>query len=178
MGIELPRARTSPRSRILLVVLGCAACLLLWILQGRSLQTTRAAYLAQFEQATLMRSDAAYIRAMQAAPRLAVDRERPNDALLAQIQGGIEAAGIPVSDWVANEPHAPMRIPQTPFKKMALTCVLQNVSLRQISLLLHQLTTGDPSLLITQLRLTTGNTAPERWNATLSIAYHIYAPMN
>ena len=165
------------RFRSLLLMAACALAMLFSVIQGKSASGQRSSYQDLFAQASQMQMDGAYLRAMVSAPRWAASRERPNDALLAQIQEGLEAAGIPTKDWIANEPHAPVRIPGSPYKKIAHSSLVRNMTMQQLASLVHHLTTRDPSLIVTQLRLMAAvDGEAERWDVTIVLAYYLYAP--
>ena len=172
-----PLAANMRRHLSVLAALALLAAAWCWI-ELRSLRSRRSAFESGVLQLTQMREDVAAIQSLQSAPRLAVDRERPNDELLAEIRQALTAASIPVEAWVGNEPAPPVRLAQTPYKQISLRLFLEGLSLRQLADFAVALSARTAGLSFPSVRLSPAAGADKaKWNADLKMTYLIYAPV-
>ncbi len=169
--IEAPR-------RLLTLLASVLAMLALWcFLESRGAAQRKAGYRDLVAQTERMALDTQAIKALRNAPRLATERQRPNDELLQQVRDALEAAEIPSEHWIGNEPSAPVRVAKTPYKRLNTRLSLENVHLKRLVAFAHTLVAGDPSLTVSGLRVSTPrSTESDGWNVELAISYLIYSP--
>jgi len=164
------------RTWILVAVL-LAGVLWCWR-QSRALASLRDGYSVQVRQVREMRADAAQIQMLGSAPRIATERRKPNDELLAQIGRALQSAGIGTEQWVSSEPQSPVRIPDTPYQRFTLRITLADVSLRQLISFFSTLALHDPTLGIGGIRLTAPQEAGREWDADIMVEYLVYNPIS
>jgi hypothetical protein len=157
---------------------GPCLILLLWCWLGhRSLRTARSTHVSLVAQIEQMRADAQRIELLRTAPRIASERARPNDELLAQVRNALEAAQIPLDKWIGNEPDPAVRVPQSAYKRIGTRLSFEDVDLKSLVTFIHCMLSADPSLSITRMRLTApSDTDTNFWDADLAISYLIYSP--
>lgn len=150
----------------------------LWCwLESKSYADAEATFQSLERQVTAMRADAGIIQELQTAPRIAVERERPNDELLDQIRKALSTAEIPETHWIGNTPSAALRIPESPYKRLSTFLTFKGISLEQIGRLTHALVGTDSSLSIARLKVTAPPDSDSRgWQAELEISYLLYSP--
>ena len=162
------------------VTVTVSVCILLvawcWV-EARCLASRRDSYrvlLAQIEQMSL---DAEKIELLRTAPRLATERERPNDELTAEIRDAMAAVNIPVERWIGNDPLSPVRVPRSPYKRLSVRLLFEELSLRQLVEFSYHLIYTDRTLTIPYLRLFAPHARKdEMWNVDMSLTYLIYSP--
>ena len=161
-------------------MIGAGVCLLLgaWCWMGsRRLESRRGAHQALVAQIEQMNLDADVIQVLRAAPRLATERERPNDELLAEVRDSMAAAKIPLDYWIGNDPAPTVRVPNSPYKRLSVRLMFEELSLRQVVEFAFNLTQMDSALSIPYLRLHAPPRAKdETWNVDLNVDYLIYSP--
>jgi len=156
--------------------IGMLAGVWCWI-DGRSLKSKRSSYHTLLAQVQQMSADADRLTELRTAPRLAIERERPNDELLAEIRDSMAAADIPPERWVANDPSLPVRIPRSPYKRLTVGLSFEEINLRQLVQFAYHLTETDPALSIPHLRLLTPREqSGDTWDVNISLSYLIYSP--
>jgi len=129
---------------------------------------------AQLERMT---EDADGVLRLRTAPRIAVERERPNDELLAEIRDAMERADIPEDLWIGNDPLPPMRIPQSPYKRLATRLRFEALPLKGLVQFAFHLTHADPALSVSSLRLNAPRGRDDdTWDVDLTLSYLIYSP--
>jgi len=169
------RAATVPRLKVLAVLL-LLLCLWCW-LEARALTSNRSSYTHLTAQVEKMNADSAAIRALREAPQLAVERERPNDELLAEVRDAMAAAKVPAESWIGNDPSPAMRIPQSPYKRLSVRLLFEAVDLKRLVAFAHEIVGTDTALTIQSLRLTAPvNRKDDSWNADLVLSYLLYSP--
>ena len=140
-------SNAAERSRWLALLLGLLAMLGLWCwLEVRALSSQRDSHAALLAQVAQMNADVAEILSLRTAPRLATERERPNDELLEEIRVATERAGIASDHWIRNDPSPPVRIPRSPYKRLHTRLSFENVDLRQFVEFLYYLLDADRTL--------------------------------
>ena len=155
---------------------GLIAGLACWLGQ-RSLTSAKEELADSIGRTQQMQADAVQIETLRIAPRLATERVRPNDELIAQVEAAMGAANLPPKHWVANDPAPAVRIPRSPYQQMTVRLSLEDVSLRQVVEFAHALLDKDPGLSIPRLRLTASpKDATDLWNADVGLAYLVYSP--
>jgi hypothetical protein len=126
-----------------------------------------------------MSQDVARIELLRHAPHLAVERQRPNDELLAKVQEAIGDADLPTESWVGNDPQPPVRIPRSPYKRLSVRLVFEEITLRHLVQFAYHLTEADATLSIPHFRLSAPRAqSGETWNVDMTVSYLIYAPYN
>lgn len=166
-----------PKARLgMLACLALLAALWCW-LDYRGLRLQRDSHRSLVSQIERMNADAARIRVLRAAPRLATERERPNDDLLDQVRDAIEHARIPLARWIGNEPSAAVRIPRSPYRRLSTRFSFDGLTMRQLVEFVYQLTELDPSLSIPHVRIhAPASRQGSAWNVDLTLSYLIYSP--
>ena len=176
--IALNNAGLQDVKRPLVLVLGCCALLGAWCwIEASVLESRGSSYRSLVRQLEQMSVDSALVGSLQAQPRLATERERPNDELLAEIQQAMTVANIPASQWVGNDPIQPVRVSRSPYRRLAVRLTFEELTLRQLVQFACHLTEMDTALSIPRLRLSAprgGRT--DAWNVDLSLSYLIYSP--
>jgi len=164
--------------RPLILALGCCALLGAWCwIEASILESRGSSYRSLVKQLEQMSVDSARVRSLRAQPRLATERERPNDELLAQIQQAMTVANIPASHWVGNDPTQPVRVSRSPYRRLAVRLMFEDLTLRQLVQFAYHLTQMDTALSIPRLRLSAPlGTQTDAWNVDLSLSYLIYSP--
>ena len=121
--------------------------------------------------------DAEKVSRLQSAPRLAVDRRRPDDELIAQIQNALDDARISADRWLSTEPSAAMRVRGTAYQEVTTRLSLHAISLRQLANFVFALASDDASLRVAGLRLRQSRVrAADAWDADLAVTYYLYSP--
>jgi hypothetical protein len=129
---------------------------------------------AQLER---MSEDADNILRLRTVPRIAVERERPNDELLAEIRDAMERADIPEGHWIGNDPLPPVRIPQSPYKRLSTRIRFEALPLKGLVQFAFHLTRADPTLGISSLRLGAPRGGDDNtWDVDMTLNYLIYSP--
>lgn len=171
-------AMSSRRHRMSLP-LALVGVLGLWCwMEARTAYSRESTHLALVGQIEQMAADAARIESLATAPRVASERQRPNDELLAQVRDALEAASIPLDRWIGNDPSPAVRLVQSPYKRLSVRLSFQNVSLRQVVQFAYHLTDMDASLSVSDLRLSAPQSRDtETWDADLTLSYLIYSPL-
>jgi len=165
------------RRRLLLTLSAVASVAMLSWFEASGAGSARSSYVALVRQVEQMSRDTAAIQSLRQAPRLAAERERPNDELVSQINKALAGAEIPLEHWIAHDPAPAVRLPRTPYKQLSLRLSLENLSLRQLVAFAFQLVGQDASLSVYRLRLTLPRSGEKgRWNVEMTMAYLIYAP--
>lgn len=161
----------------LLSAAAALATLVLCLLQNREISADRAAHASALERVQQMAQDGRRISLLGQAPRRASDRERPNDELLSQVQEAMNRVRMRPDQWERSQPSPPRRLGNSPYRQVVTLLSLRRVSLQQVGALCHSLISEDPSLNVSQLRL---SAAPRQqsssWNAELTLTYLIYSP--
>ena len=166
--------------RQIAVPLGGCLVLTAWCyVDSRRLESRHHSYQTLLAQVRQMGLDAARIQSLRTAPRLATERERPNDELIAEVHDSMTAADIPPGCWVGNDPAPTVRVPRSPYKRLTVRLLLEELNLRQLVRFAYHLNELDSAISIPRIRLFAphdrhGNT----WNVDLSLSYLIYAPYN
>lgn len=167
------------RQRRRLVGLGvlCGLCVA-WLLIERSVASSQlSAQESLVRQIRQMHSDAAAIRRMRLSPKLATERERPNDALLEEIRHALEEAAIPLDRWTRSTPSPATQVPDTAYKRLSTRIELEAVTLKQTALFLYALVDTNSALDVSRVKMSSG---AQKGKADLhvvsDITYYIYAP--
>jgi hypothetical protein len=111
-------------------------------------------------------------------PTLAREHEQLAAQTITLIAEAARDAGIPPAHLIRTSPQAPTRLGDTPYKQKPTRVQLRNITLQQLTAMIHKLTTTGLGLRANSLRLTapspddTGNL----WNAELVVSYLIYDP--
>lgn len=177
MGKADPTNPIPSRRRILLTAAGLAALGAWAWLEARGASSAESSQLALVRQVEQMSQDATQIAKLRIAPRLAAERERPNDELMAQIQGALTAAEVRLDHWLGHDPAPAVRVPKTPYKQLAVRLTLADLTLRQLVQFAFHLTRADATLSVPYLRLTAPKDAGKgTWDVDLKVSYLIYAP--
>jgi len=156
------------------------ACLLLSIWSWTAATATdakRHRHRNLVEETERMSADASRIEQLRTAPRLASDRERPNDELLAQVRDALTTSGIGLEHWIGNDPTPSARIPKTPYKRMSVRVRMEDLSMRQLVLFAYHLTSADPTISISSLHLSgPSGRSDDLWNADVTLSYLLFSP--
>lgn len=121
--------------------------------------------------------DVSEIRRLRAAPQLAIERLRPNDELLTQIQLAAQFARIRSDQWIRNEPRGAIRQRTSNYMRLQTQVSLQHITLRQLVQFCHRMTVDDPALHVDSLRCKASSGSQSAvWDVELVIGYLIYAP--
>ncbi len=170
-------APRGPAAKLALgLLVGAVLALACW-LQGRAVRTAQATYAARLAALERMQSDADRIRALRQTPRLAAERQRPDEELLGTVEQALQAAGVPADLWQDSIPQAPVRLPQSPYQRHSTRLYFEDLTLEQIVRFTHALLETDPSLAIPALHLSGGARAESAtWNVDLAVSYLVYAP--
>ncbi len=164
--------RTTAVLVCLLMVLGLWS----WV-ESRSLASNRSSYGTLVTQLEQMSGDVQRITALRSAPRLAAERERANDELLAQVRSAMSAAQMAEACWIGNDPAQPVRVPRSPYKRLGTRLSFEEVSMRQLVSFGYHLIDSDATVSISSLRLSTPRKPePDKWNAEVVVSYLIYSP--
>jgi hypothetical protein len=172
---EATRSASLRREAVLAAIGACAA---LWCwLEHRALAARIDSQGAAVRQAEQAYADAQRIESLRTAPRLASERARPNDELVAQIQAALTAVGIAAERWVNNEPMPAVAVPKSPYRQLIVRLGFQEVSLRQLVEFCHHLLDKDPTLFVSRVRLLgPPGKADDLWDADIVVGYLVYAP--
>lgn len=155
----------------ILAALGC------W-LESRAVRSHKSSHASLVGEIEQMAKDAAQIKALRAAPRLATERVRPNDELLQEVRDAIKASGMASEKWIASDPVPAVRMPQTPYKLLSIRLTFAGVTLRRLVAFAHHLNRTNPAIGISHLRLSSPHDSnDEIWDAELTLSYLIYSPV-
>ena len=152
--------------------------LALWCwLEARTLAATQRSHESRLAEVEGMSADALAIPALRTAPRTAADRERPNDELLDQVRVALVAADVPLDHWVGNDPSLPVRVVKTPYKRLRVRLLFEDLSMKQMAGLAYHLIDEDPTLSVSYMRVSApADRTDDGWNVDLHVSYLIYAP--
>jgi hypothetical protein len=126
-----------------------------------------------------MHEDVESILRLRRAPRIATDRRKPNDELLAQIADAAHAAEIAPDLWVSSQPMSASRIPGTPYQRMAVRVAFAGLSLREMARFCMILIERDPTIGISALRVHAPQEAERTfWDVDAQIEYLVYTPIS
>lgn len=147
--------------------------------QAGKLESRRAAHVLQMRRLESMRADVAVIQELNRARPVATDRRKPNDELLAQVGEAAARAGVPPDGWVSSDPLPAVRIPNAPYRRLAMRITFTSLSLRTLVQFCTALTGEDPTLGIAALRISSAQHADkELWDADIQIEYLVYSPQS
>jgi hypothetical protein len=172
--------KTADPSRTqLIAALGLAALLALWVwIEVRGLNSTRDSLRSAERQLSSMTEDAAVVARLRTAPKLATERERPNDDLLSQIREALKDAQVSLDRWKGNEPSPAVRVADTPYRRLDTRLSFEKVTMRQMVEFAHALARKDSTLRVTDFRLAAASGGDRgAWSAQLVVSYLIYAPV-
>lgn len=111
-------------------------------------------------------------------PAIAGSYELELDELTRQIEEAADKAELPGGSLVRIWPEAARRVGDSPYKEKPTQILLRQVTLRQITIFLHELSNSESGLNVQSLRVV----APHRdveddtWTAEATITYLIYSP--
>ncbi len=155
----------------LLLVLFC------WI-ESRAVASKLDSHRSLRRQMARMENDSQAIQFLRSARRLATDRERPNDELLAEVKRAMEFAGISEQRWVRNDPAPPVRVPDSPYKKIQARLSFESVTLKQIISFVYDLVENNSALSLSNAILSKSQGQLKgTWDTELTLSYLIYAPI-
>lgn len=171
------RSPSTPKAPLAIAV-SFALLLGMWVwLEARSLASKHDSHAALVRQVEQMNADMLVVRRLRAAPRLATERQRPNDELLAEVRGAMDRAKMPAERWVGHDPSRPVRLPRTPYKRLSTRLAFEDVTLQELVTLSFFLVKNNPALNVSSVRLSAPPAAKKKnWSAELTISYLIYAP--
>lgn len=171
---RFPSASRAP----LAIVASITLLLGMWVwLETRSLASKQDSHATLVRQVEEMNSDMLAVRNLRAAPRLATERQRPNDELLAEVRDAMGSAKMPAARWVGNDPSRPVRLPRTPYKRLSTRLAFEDVTLQELVTLSFFLVKSNPALNVSSVRLSAPMTAKSKnWSAELTVSYLIFAP--
>lgn len=171
------RFQSASRTPLAIVVSG-ALLLGMWLwLETRSLASKHDSHAALVRQVEEMNADMLAVRRLRAAPRLATERQRPNDELLAEVRSAMDRSHMPAERWVGNDPSRPVRLPRTPYKRLSTRLAFEDVTLQELVTLSFFLVKHNPALRVSSVRLSAPVTAKAKnWSAELTVSYLIFAP--
>jgi len=167
----------NPQSRLLFA--GCLCLILgLWCWWGgRNLQSRQGYYHTLSKEVLQMNNDVARIKTLREAPRLATEREKPNEQLLDQVRQAMEDSEISRDLWSDNFPTQLMRIPKSDYMRLGVNLSFTRLSMQNLVSLVFHLTQGDPSLSVPKLKLTASQQQSHKvWDVNLILSYLIYSP--
>lgn len=165
------------RNALLVGLAVCSLAALACWLQWRSLHSARSVHAARVQALDRMQVDSERIRSLQSTPKRAVERERPNEELLTQVESALQAANVPTQRWHDSIPQTPQRLPHSPYLRFSTRLYFEAVTLEQIMRFAHALLKADPSLTVSSLQV---SSRPQQetavWNVDLAVSYLVYAP--
>jgi len=172
------------RSGLVLLLAVGVALAGLWWLQRRALGSVRHTLAAQTSALVRMQADARRIELLRLAPRRAVERFKPNDELLAQIDRALQEAAVPRERWQDSIPQAPQRLADSPYTRHTTRLYFQNLDLRQATSFAYRLLETDPSLSVSSVRIAADRRTDKAatadhlptWHVDLAVSYLTYAP--
>jgi len=169
-------AATIDRRYALTVCVSMVLALWCW-LEARTFAAKKQSHDAMLTQVEGMSADALAISALRTAPRLAADRERPNDELLGQVRDALTAASVPLDRWIGNDPSMPVRVLRTPYKRLSVRLLFEDLTMKQMAAFAYHLIDKDPTLSVSQLRVSAPtDRRDDTWDVDLHVSYLIYAP--
>lgn len=116
------------------IIMGALSLVGLWCwLEHRSLDAREQTYDSLRVQAAQMAADASTIAALSDAPRVAAERERPNDELLDQVRSALIKSNLPERNWIGNDPSNAVRVPKSSYKRLSTRLSFDDVTLEQLS---------------------------------------------
>lgn len=154
-----------------------ALSLTTYLVLYRLASQARAEYMSSVSRTAQAQRDVLEMRRLRAAPQLAVERQRPNDELLTQIQVAAQFARIRSDQWIRNEPKGAIRQGTSNYMRLQTQVSLQHITLRQLVQFCHRMTVDDPALHVDSLRCKASSGSQSAvWDVELVIGYLIYAP--
>ncbi len=174
------RRLRDPKPRALTAIAVFAVVLSFVWFQHRSLATTRRSLQASASKLTRMKSDAHQIIELQSRPQRAVDREKPNAELLAQVEAALSESNIPRELWQDSIPQPTQRAKGSDYLRVATRLEFEGVTIRQIVVFTQALLQDDPTLSIQSLRVQnrtkrSGSIGGETtWSVEMTIGYFMY----
>ena len=111
-------------------------------------------------------------------PKVAVDGARLAEETTGLIEGAAGAAGIPTAGLKQIVPQSSQRLGDTAYKEKPTLVLLRNVSLGQVTSLVHELIAWTSGLRAKSIRLTAPRPEDtgDRWNSDVVVTYLIYEP--
>jgi len=165
------------RQTILIAVLaGLLLVVVLWAYDGMATQR-RAAHDAAADLIACRRM-AGQIAAYSRMPTVADEHERMAARTTGLIESAAKEAAIDPSCLDRIMPEPPRRMGDTAYKEKPTHVLLKNVTLRQLTRLIHTATTGGQGLAACSIRITAPrpeDTGP-LWTAEVTLTYLIYDP--
>lgn len=173
-----------PRNLASILVVTCLVGVGVLGYQYRALRASEMSLANRTASISRMRADASMIATLQSGPQRAVDREKPNDELLAQIEAALHEAGVPRKLWQDSIPQPPQREKDSDYIRLATRLVFERISLQQVAGFANQLLFADPTIRVSSVRLHADSRKPAvssgvaRWNVELVTAYLVYEPQD
>jgi len=146
------------------------------------MRSTRRVLATQIASVNKMQIDAARIAELQSKPQQAIDREKPNDELLAQIEAALHEANVPRELWQDSIPQPPQRDKAPDYLRVTTRLEFENITLQQVASLAHQLLNADPALQIQSMRVQNRRSDIRKhahqiqWNIEMAVAHLVYDP--
>ena len=170
------RQAVQPVTAAVVVALILAAGACLWASAVRS----RATRLAATDRADLaqVQQIADQIRTLRTGPSRATDRELSAAALNAICERAAATATLPPDALVEVIPFAPQRLGRTDYQELATRVTLDAVTAEQLTRFLLAVQADAAAMIAKQLELAVNRTDPAGWDATITFAGLIYAPID
>lgn len=167
----------TPQTQLVVISAACAIAGLWLMVESRAARSKRDSHASTVTQIDRMTTDAETIRGLRIAPRIATERERPNDELLAEVATAMKSAQVDPGHWIGNAPFAPIRLPGTPYKRLGTRMTFQGLDMHGIVDLAQRLTSSNASLSVSELRLSAPRDPNDKtWNVVMTVSYLIYSP--
>ncbi len=176
------RRLRDPKPRAITAVAVFAVVLSFVWFQHRSLAMTRRSLQASASKLTRMKSDAHQIIELQSRPQRAVDREKPNAELLAQVEAALSESNVPRELWQDSIPQPAQRANGSDYLRVATRLEFDGVTIRQIVVFTQALLQNDPTLSIQSLRIQNrtktneSNCGEATWRVEMTVGYLVYEP--
>jgi len=170
---------TTPKKlafQLSIIALGLTA-LLLW--SDSVLRNSRHAAMAELQNLKICREIAPQIESWRQKPFTAQSQAIEQPQLHQQIEKAATAAGFLPGSIDRISPEEPRRFGESAYKEVPVQVPVKGVTLRQLALFLHHLsTTDDSNLTVKSMRLTAprGEETGDRWRAEITLTYLIYSP--
>jgi hypothetical protein len=122
---------------------------------------------------------ASEIQRISRRPQLASEQERMSEETTGLIERVAKAAGIDVKSILRITPGSPQRIGDTVYKEKPTRILLKDVTLEQLTKLMHTLASSPQALQPKSVRLSTPNREDtgNLWGAEIEVTYLIYDPL-
>ncbi len=118
------------------------------------------------------------IKQLRKQPELARAQAIERPELVRQIETVARAVQLPARSLNRIHPEPPLRISNSAFQRVSVRLALQDVTIKQLTRFLYQITDSYPSLKVGSCRIAAPRNDRDQnmWNADVVLTYLVYSP--